>query len=426
MNYKRILNLTVLAIIFLLETTIAQDNITSPYSFIGLGDNYDKGNIKALSMGGTDMALRSNMYINMINPAGISGIDSMSFVGSVGVAMNNTSYRTSNLTSSFSSANINHLAIAFPVTRWWKTAIMLLPYSAIGYQVFDYGEVQNGGSIQYEYNGDGGMDNISWINAFSISDRLALGINSSYYFGKVEHDRSVYFPDSVYIFNSLVREKVVINGFYFEAGLQYFQPLDDNNTLGFGITYGNKSTLNGATDYFAITFLGDDIYNNSTVDTIRTWTKEKGSIELPYSIGGGISWVKKNKLTLAADFRFENWKNFKYLENRLDLSNKISASIGAEFIPESNTLSAYWKMVHYRIGFRYEHLGIKFADNDLKEYAISAGFGLPLRKSKTFVNLGFELGQNGTIQDDLIQERFFRVMLGISIKETWFRKSKYL
>ena len=426
MNYKRLINVTVLATFVFLNTTFAQNNITSPYSFIGLGDNYKKGNIRALSMGGTDMALRSNMYINMVNPAGISGIDSLSFVGSVGVAMNNTSYRTSDLSSKFSSASINHLAIAFPITKWWKTSIKLLPYSTIGYQVFDYSEVENGGHIQYEYNGSGGMDAISWTNAISITKNLAFGIDASYYFGKVEHNRSVYFPDSVYVFNSLVREKVVINGFFFEAGLQYFQPLDEKNTLGFGITYGNESKLNGATDYFALTFLGDDIYNNSTVDTIRKWEEEEGSVRLPYSIGAGISWVKKDKLTLAADFRFENWKDFEYLENRLDLSNKISASVGAEFIPESNTLSAYWKMVHYRVGFRYEHLGIKFADNEIKEYAISAGFGLPLRKSKTFVNLGFELGQNGTIQNDLIQERFFRVMLGISIKETWFRKSKYL
>ena len=41
------------------------------------------------------------------------------------------------------------------------------------------------------------------------------------------------------------------------------------------------------------------------------------------------------------------------------------------------------------------------------------------------VNLGFELGQNGTISNNLIQERYFRVMLGVSIKETWFKKSKY-
>lgn len=425
MNYKRLFNITVLTV-FVFLNTFAQNNITSPYSFIGLGDNYKKGNIRALSMGGTDMALRSNMYINLVNPAGLSGIDSLSFVGSVGVAMNNTSYRTSDLTSKFSSANINHLSLAFPITKWWKTSISLLPYSAIGYQVFDYTEVENGGNVQYEYNGNGGMDAISWTNAFSVNERLAVGLNASYYFGKVEHDRSVYFPDSIYIFSSMVREKVVINGFFFEAGLQYFLPLDEKNTLGFGLTYSNEATLNGATDYFAITFLGNDVYNNNTVDTIRKWSEERDDIKLPFSLGGGISWVNKDKLTLAADFRFENMKDFEYLDNSLDLSNRFTASFGAEFIPESNTLSAYWKMIHYRFGFRYENLGIKFADNELREYAISAGFGLPLRKSKTFVNLGFELGQNGTIQNDLIQERFFRVMLGISIKETWFRKSKYL
>lgn len=406
MNNKHLFFTVFLTLSLFLNSALAQNNVTSPYSFIGLGDTYKKGNIRALSLGGTDMALRSNMYINMVNPAGISGIDSMSFVGSVGVAMTNTSYRTSNLSSKFSSANINHLAVAFPVTKWWKTAILLLPYSSVGYQVYDYDEVQNGGNIQYEYNGNGGMDAISWTNAFSISNRLAVGINASYYFGKVEHDRSVYFPDSAYVFNSLVKEKVVINGLFFEAGIQYFQPLDENNTLGFGLTYGNQSSLKAETDYFAVTFLGDEIYNNSTVDTIRTWSKNANTVTLPYSIGAGVSWVKKDKLTLAADFKFENWESFKYLESNLDLSNKISASIGAEFIPESNTLSAYWKMVHYRLGFRYENLGIKFDNNELREYAISAGFGLPLRKSKTFVNLGFELGQNGTINNNLIQERF--------------------
>lgn len=425
MNYKKLLTLLLLLIFVGIHLTKAQGDITSPYSFIGLGDNYKKGNVRALSMGGTNIALRDNMYINMLNPAGISGIDSMSFVGNIGVAMNNSSYRTSNLTSKFSSTNMNHLAVAFPITKWWKTAILLLPYSSVGYEVYDYSSVENGGEIEYVYNGDGGMDAVSWDNAFSLSDRLAIGISASYYFGKVEHTRSVYFPDSAYIFSSQVNEKVVINGLYFEGGIQYFQPLNDQNTLGFGLTYGNKSRLNATSDYLAVTFLGDEIYNNSTLDTIRKWSGKDSEVRLPYSIGAGVSWVKKDKITLAADFRFENWKDFKYLENELNLSNKISASIGAEFIPESNTLSAYWKMVHYRMGFRYEHLGIKFADSELKEYALSVGFGLPLRKSKTFVNLGFELGQNGTIANSLIQERFFRVMMGISIKETWFRKSKY-
>jgi hypothetical protein len=403
----------------------AQGSITSPYSFIGLGDTYAKGNIRSLSMGGVDMALRSSMYINMKNPAGISGLDSMSFVGSVGVAMNNSNYRTSDLSSKFSSSNINHLAIAFPVTHWWKTAILMLPYSSVGYEVKDNGTVENAGTVNYLYEGDGGMDAINWTNAFGITKNLAVGVSASYYFGKVEHSRSALFPDSAFVFNSLVKERVVINGLFFEVGMQYYKPLDEKNTLGIGLSYGNKSKLTAATDYLALSYFGNSIYNNNTLDTIRVWTKAENTVELPFSVGAGISWVKKDKLTLAADFRFENWKDFKYLDSKLNLTNKLKVGIGAEFIPESNNLSAYWKMVHYRFGFRYEHLGIKFAETELKEYAISMGFGLPLRKSRTMVNLGFELGQDGTIQNGLIQERFFRVMLGISIKETWFRKSKY-
>ncbi|NOR86608.1 MAG: hypothetical protein GQ527_03270 [Bacteroidales bacterium] len=426
MNFKKIYLLIVLLVTFAGFQSVAQNTITSPYSFVGLGDNFSKGNIRSLSMGGVDMALRSNIYINMMNPAGLSGIDSMSFVGSIGLAINNTSYRTSDLTSQFSSANINHLAIAFPITKWWKTAILLLPYSSVGYEVKDHGIVENGGQIDYLYTGSGGMDAINWTNAFNITNDLAFGLNASYYFGKLEHSRSVMFPDSAFIFNAVVSEEVVINGFFFEAGLQYYLGLDEENTLGFGLKAGNKSKLNTGTEYLALTYFGDELYNNSTLDTIRTWADKSNTIELPSSFAVGISWMKSNKLTIAADFRFEKWKDFKYMDHELDLSNKISFAIGSEFVPVSNTLSAYWKMIHYRVGFRYEHLGIKFADTEIKEYAVSVGFGLPLRKSRTMMNLGFELGQNGTIENDLIQERFFRVMLGVAIKETWFRKSKYL
>lgn len=425
MNIKITLLLIVALLLGGTNQSFAQGHTTSPYSFIGLGDNFAKGNIRSLSMGGVDVALRSPIYLNMKNPAGISGLDSMSFVGSVGLAMNNTSYRTSDATSQFTSANINHLAIGFPVTRWWKTAVLLLPYSSLGYEVKDQQITDNGVLTDFTYEGDGGMDAINWTNAFSITDNLAIGISGSYYFGKLEHTRMVKFPDSVFIFNSMVEEKILLNGLFFEAGLQYYLPLGDDNTLGFGLTYGNKTELKATTDYVSFTFLGDELYNNGTLDTIRTWSDAESSVDLPYSVSAGISWVKKNKMSIAADFRFENWTDFQYMNSNLELSNKIRAAIGGEYIPESNNLSAYWKMIQYRVGFRYEHLGMKFADTELKEYAVSVGFGLPLRKSKTMVNLGFELGQNGTINNDLIQERYLRVMLGVSIKETWFRKSKY-
>ena len=425
MNFKKTIIFLFILTIGTANQAYTQGHVTSPYSFIGLGDNFAKGNIRSLSMGGVDMAIRNPMYINMKNPAGLSGIDSMSFVGSVGLAVNNSSYRTSDMTTEFTSGNVNHLAVAFPVTRWWRTAFMLLPYSSMGYQVSDNSTVQNGGRVDFNYKGDGGMDAVNWTNAISITDNLAFGISASYYFGKLEHTKTVNFPDSIYFLNSMVREKIIINGLFFEAGVQYYHDLNEHNTLGFGLNYGNKSVLNSKTDYVAFTYLGNELYNNNTLDTIRVWKGAESSITLPFSIGAGISWEKKNRILLAADFRFEKWEDFKYMDHNLELTNKIQLAVGGEYIPVSNNLSAYWKMVHYRMGFRYETLGMKFADTELKEYAVSVGFGLPLKRSSTILNLGFELGQNGTISNNLIQERYFRVMLGVSIKETWFRKSKY-
>ncbi|MCK5776763.1 MAG: hypothetical protein KAH25_11325, partial [Bacteroidales bacterium] len=90
MNFKKtIIFLFILAVSFT-NQAYTQGHVTSPYSFIGLGDNFAKGNIRSLSMGGVDIAIRNPMYINMKNPAGLSGIDSMSFVGSVGLAVNNS------------------------------------------------------------------------------------------------------------------------------------------------------------------------------------------------------------------------------------------------------------------------------------------------------------------------------------------------
>ena len=68
------------------------------------------------------------------------------------------------------------------------------------------------------------------------------------------------------------------------------------------------------------------------------------------------------------------------MDSNLELTNKIRAAIGGEYIPESNNLSAYWKMVHYRAGFRYEHLGMKFAESELKEYAVFYWFWITFKK----------------------------------------------
>ncbi len=424
MNFKRFLIICI-SLVMLQYIGFTQNQTGTPYSFVGLGTNYHHGDIRTLSMGNTGMAVRHNMSLNMVNPAGLSGIDSLSFVGSVGIGLDNVNYRTSNANSQYSTAHLNHISLGFPIAKWWKTALYVSPMSQVGYEVFDYKKINNVGNTKYEYNGNGGISSFTWAHGFNITKQLAIGMSGGYNFGKIEHIKMLSFPDSAFLFSSQVQQKLQLRGFSWEIGAQYYAKASEKHTLGIGVKYGLSSSWTSDEKYTALRFLGNNPFNNTTVDTVKQWDTKGNTLELPHIIGVGLSWQYDNKLLLSSDFVYEDWSQYKYLKSAQYVTNRWRTAIGAEIIPESNNLSSYWKMIHYRLGFRYENLGIKFADNNIKEIAVTGGFGLPLRRSKTFVNLGFEIGQSGSINNNLIQNRFFKVYLGISIKERWFIKNAY-
>lgn len=425
MTIKQLKQIVFLATALLPFAGMAQNQSSSPYSFFGIGDTYEQGNIRSFGMGGANLAVKSNIYINFLNPASYTGIDSLSFVAGAGIQSTMASYRTNEQTSELSNTSINHLSFAFPITHKWKSSLALIPYSNIGYEVLEDTILEFNVSSRSIFAGSGGLDRINWGNAFQITKNLSVGINSSYYFGRVEHRQTVLFPDSAYIINTRLVERSLLNGFQFELGVQYFVPTGKNSILGLAATYSPKASLNVKTDYLATTFRGDQPGYESSIDTVYYGSAIDGNTVLPYTYGFGVSWEKKNKLLVAADLMLDNWSSFSHLNQENNFSNKVKASFGVEFIPTSNNLSSYMKLIHYRFGARYNKMGLQFNNNELKEYAISIGFGLPLRKSSSILNLGMEIGQNGTIENSLIQERFVKVALGISIRENWFRKGKY-
>ncbi len=84
-----------------------------------------------------------------------------------------------------------------------------------------------------------------------------------------------------------------------------------------------------------------------------------------------------------------------------------------------------FKRITYRAGLRYNQSYLDFNGTQINEFGISFGFGFPMKKSKTGIDLGFEIGRRGTTNNNLIQENFVNVLLGISIQEHWFHKRKY-
>ncbi len=158
----------------------AQVNTGSPYSRFGLGEIRQPGFTSNISMGGAGIALRTSNLINYINPASYSALDSLSFIFDFGVNSSSTKYYTNEAESQLNNYNIDHIAIAFPITKWWKSAVGVTPYSSIGYNIKVQNLIPVIGVTDYYYQGDGGLSKFFIGNSFNPLSRLSLGFNLSY------------------------------------------------------------------------------------------------------------------------------------------------------------------------------------------------------------------------------------------------------
>jgi hypothetical protein len=58
------------------------------------------------------------------------------------------------------------------------------------------------------------------------------------------------------------------------------------------------------------------------------------------------------------------------------------------------------------------------------DYGITFGIGFKPRLGKTVFNLTFQVGQRGSLNNDLVKETYFIVGVNLSLVDRWFVKSR--
>jgi hypothetical protein len=405
-------------------SVFAQTRISSPYSRYGLGDLTDNSNAWNFSMGGTSIALRSPYHINSTNPASYTAFDSSSFVFEGGLVIDYVTLKTNIQTVSRTYGSVGYLTFGFPVTKWWKMNISLLPYTNVGYNISSSQVSPGIGSETMIYAGSGGINQFLWGNGFRITKHLSLGINASYMFGSMIREASSTFPDSVYYLNFRLSNDVSINGLYFDYGIQYTANLNKDVKMTTGAVFGTNTKLNAKTDLLAVTYFKSN-GSEYIKDTISSQPGLRGTVNIPLMFGLGVGFDKTDKWMVGADFKWQNWKNFRAFDLNDSLVNSYQIHAGFEVIPDINSYTNYLKRIRYRVGLTYSNTYLELRAKHLNAYAISLGFGLPFRGLKTGLNLGAEFGSRGTTSSDLIKESYFKFVVGFSIYERWFVKRKY-
>lgn len=409
----------VLILMFQGFLSYGQTGTNSPYTRFGYGTIEYVGFGKSQAMGGIGIATRTNANMSPLNPASYSAIDTLSQIFELGISGMGTQYKNATSSGFDANMNFNYLGLGFPATKWWGIGIGVMPVTYVGY---DYGisTTDTETTINYSYTGDGGISKVFFGNAFEISKQLSLGVNVNYMFGSLNYYRSNNFPNHRDYISFYSEENIKISSLQYTLGVQYIQPINDNSRLVFGAIFEPKTSLNAKLDLNTYRTIPSANTATLIVDNIQDKSIE---MEFPQSYGLGVNYELNNKLLLGADYYFQQFGDVKFYGTD-SLINRTRVAIGAEYTP-NYIAQSYLKRIHYRLGANVSNNYQKVYGDDIIDFGITFGLGLPLGYSKTSFNVAFEYGKRGTTNDNLVQEDYLKVILNLSLNDVWFLKRKF-
>ena len=301
-----------------------------------------------------------------------------------------------------------------------------MPYSNVGYEVTGDQVFTNIGRTVSNYKGSGGLNKAYVGSAFSPVKNLSVGINVAYLFGNIVKERVLIFPDSVGYINTMIRSTARLNKVNFDLGLMYRKNLKEGRFIQVGLTFKPNQTIDGNTEKIAYSYVWNTSKDKEDVkDTINIEASEKGQVILPTAFGGGIMIGSTNRWLATADVNWQKWTEFRYLGTDLHLKNTLRIALGGQFRPAIVEMGKYYERINYRAGFRFEQSNLEIKNTRINDFGVSFGVGLPMKKSRSTINIAVEVGSQGTTNNGLIKDNYVRFTLGAAIQERWFQKRRF-
>jgi long-subunit fatty acid transport protein len=398
-------------------STSAQEGSSSPYSFLGLGTKAFRGTVENRSMGGL-ATFSDSIHLNLRNPAAYSDLQLTAF--SAGVTANSTKLKTNTTSTDINYFTLDYISIGLPFNNL-GVGFGVKPRSAVGYEL----EERSQTSIS-RFEGRGGLNTVYFSVGFEPIKNLRLGGTANYNFGDIEN-KAIIFRNQVQ-FASREINFTDIKGFSFDIGALYDVKLSNKITLKSSVRYETESSLDVSRRRELSTIQqgqngAENVVNQINVDPVDT------EIDLPemYAFGLGLGQDRKWFVGLE----YEKYTAGDFSELGFNFGSEVvqkeasTFKFGGFYIPRYNDPVSYFKRIVYRAGIRYEESGLQYRGEDINEFGISFGLGLPAGRVFTNANIGVEYFERGTTSNNLIQENFISVFMSFSFNDKWFIKSKY-
>lgn len=412
----------------------------SPYSLFGFGDLVRQGTTYNTMMGGIGIGDRNVRYINILNPAGITARELKSFMVDFGLENRNTLYQgnaarsisptASGVQRSASNTfNLHNLAVSFPIASQGAFKLGIMPYSSVNYD-FEAHEtsdelIANVGDITYERTGRGGLYKAFLGGGVTLFDRLSLGVDANYYFGRIIRSSSATFENATSYRYLETGWRDNVSCFGVKAGLQYSQPLSRALVATVGVTYDFNTKLRGSQTRFA--------YGEfSTKDTIYNKVTKLEHYAIPAEIGAGITLRYADQWMVGFDYTRQDWSKVDFGGYPgVDFSTGVAQNFRAGFEVTPNRYDVrsgfghFLRRVTYRGGAYHERSFMQLGGHPVTATGITLGFGLPVFRYYNSLNVGVDIGQRGTLKSNQIRERYFLITVSFNLHDIWFIKPLY-
>ena len=316
----------------------------------------------------------------------------------------------------------------FPIHRRIALSFGLLPYSYVGYK---FGALRNDEGVTFTetYNGSGGLSDFYGGVSIDIwKKRLAVGANFGFLFGNIKHEQVVIMSgEGTGAYNTNRNQELRVRDLKMDFGLQYTHPLSKTESVTLGLVFSPKKSLHAKSYQLTQSYTS----SGSDGEVLQSDTISGKAFALQNSYGVGLSYVKQNKLTLAADFSYEDWGKMPYFGEKDNFKNRYRVAVGGEYIPDYMRKS-YFSRIRYRAGVHYGNSYLRMNRTDANpsgdgynEIGASLGLGLPLIDNRSLINISFEyVKKKPEVKMNMIDEQYFRFTVNYTFNEAWFMKFK--
>jgi hypothetical protein len=334
------------------------------------------------------------------------------------------------LKSANNTFNMHHIVASLPIAGHSAFKVGIMPYSTVSYK-FQAEEtsdalIAEAGDIRYAREGSGGVYQAFLGAGVTLWDRLSLGADLDYYFGKIERTSSATFKTSSSYRAINSGWSYNISCFGAKAGLQYQQRFSNAMSAVLGLTYGFSTKLRGGETRYAI---GETSAVSDTVVFNRTSLE---NYRIPAELGAGLTLRYADQWMVGFDYTRQNWDGMTFggypgVDYEAGVAQNFRA--GFEVTPNRYDVRSgfghFLRRLTYRGGAYHERSYLTLNGSQVAATGITLGVGIPVFRYYNSINFGVDFGQRGTLSNNLVRERYFLFTLSFNLHDIWFIKPMY-